>query len=500
INGNLTTITDALNNATSITYNAKGLITSITDAQGNITQYTYNALYQLEAITDALNNTTRFAYDNRSNITSITDAKGNITAYEYDILDRLIKVTDPQGGITTYTYNPAASCDCGAENPNGNITSITDANGNITRFEYNSIGQLTRIIDPINNTKTYGYDMNRNLISITDAKGSTINYDYDAANRLIKKTTSEGITDYAYDLVNNLTTAQNPDITYNMGYDVAGRNTSVTSSLGKTLNYGYDANGNRTSIITGSVYKFYGYDQINRLTWGPGAYYIYDSLSRRTQMRSSLSRFTVNYTYDQLSRLTKLTDQNTFIYLPTTNTIDYTYDENSNRTSAISAAQITSPPRITAPANLTTDIPNVEITGNIDNPVGNTIQINNSLVAVNTNNTFTQPLSLTVGDNAINIKLTDVLGRETTKDININLLAPISIDAPSTITTNQPRLKITGTTDNPTAYTLKINGIDIPISSSGTFESIQNLQWGSNSIIIEATNASGQTRTKEIIA
>ena len=87
-------------------------------------------------------------------------------------MDRLIKVTDPQGGITTYTYTPPASCDCGAENPSGNITSITDANGNTTRFEYNAIGQLLRITDPLNNIKTYNYDMNRNLISITDAKAT----------------------------------------------------------------------------------------------------------------------------------------------------------------------------------------------------------------------------------------------------------------------------------------------------------------------------------------
>ena len=43
------------------------------------------------AITDALNST-RFAYDSRGNITTITDAKGNITTYEYDILNRLIRV------------------------------------------------------------------------------------------------------------------------------------------------------------------------------------------------------------------------------------------------------------------------------------------------------------------------------------------------------------------------------------------------------------------------
>jgi RHS repeat-associated protein len=502
INGNLITITDALNNATGITYNNKGLITSITDAQNNITQYTYNALYQLETITDALNNTTRFTYDSRSNITSITDAKGNITAYEYDILDRLIKVTDPAGNVTTYTYDAGARCDCGKENPNGNITSITDANGNTTTFEYNSIGQLTKITDPINNIKTYSYDMNRNLISITDAKGSTIAYDYDPANRLIKKVMPEGSTDYAYDLMDNLTTAQNPDVTYNMGYDIAGRNTAVTNSFGKTLNYSYDQNSNRTGITTGTTYRYYNYDQLNRLISGFNAY-TYDSLNRRTRMTIYGvygRRIDLNYTYDQLSRLTRILDQNSSL-TTTYADINYTYDENSNRTSAISAAQITSPSRITSTSSITTDIPNIEITGSIDNPAGSAVQINNSPITINPDNTFNVPLGLTVGDNTINIKLTDVLGRETTKDMLINLTSDIpgTIDIPSEIMVKTPLLKIAGTISNPAGYIIRINGIDIPITNN-QFESIQNLQWGQNTITIQVTNPSGQILTKQITA
>ncbi len=497
INGNLITITDALNNATGITYNNKGLIASITDAQGNITQYTYNTQYQLEAITDALNNTTRFTYDSRGNITTITDAKGNITTYEYDIMDRLIKVTDPAGNVTTYTYSAGASCDCGAENPSGNIASITDANGNITTFEYNQIGQLTKITDPLNNIKTYGYDMNRNLISITDAKGSTITYDYDAANRLIRKTTPEGSTDYAYDLVDNLTTAQNPDITYNMGYDAGGRNTTLTSSLGKTLNYSYDWNSNRTGI-TGDTNRFYGYDQLNRLINGPASY-TYDSISRRTRMWSG---GIVDYTYDQLSRLTGITDQRLAGNYYNRNYIanTYLYDELSRRT-ASNILNTTLKNTILAPMSITTDIPNVEIAGTIDNPSGSTIEINNTPVAINNDGTFTMPISPNIGSNTITIRLTDQTGLNVYKDITINLPSIGSIDAPATITTRKSQIKMTGTINNPAGYTLRINGIDIPITPSGAFTSIQDLNnVGDNYINIEIITPSGQTQTRQIIA
>ncbi len=506
INGNLTTITDALNNATGITYNNKGLIASITDAQGNVAQYTYNALYQLSAITDALGNITTMSYDSKGNLIELRTPNSELTTFTYDILDRLVKVTDPSGGITTYTYDSGSRCDCGEGNPGGNITSLTDANGNRTTFEYNQIGQLTKTTDPLGNIKTYSYDMNRNLISITDAKGNTITYDYDPANRLIKKAMPEGVTDYAYNLVDNLTSAANPDITYNLGYDAAGRNTSFSMPLAPrpmTLSYTYDKNSNRTGT-TGAASRYYSYDQINRLTATSGASYTYDSLSRRTRMSiygAYETGININYTYDKLSRLTKILDQKIYYgaYYDIYADLNYTYDELSRRTGIITPPTILSPASIVAPYSLTTNIPNVEIAGTIDDPSGNIVEINNNPVNINPDGTFATFFSLNSGDNIINIKLIDVEGREISKDIKINHTIPVTIDAPGLITVRVPQIRIAGTIDDPQGYTVKINGKVVAVTPEGTFETIINLNWGYNYIYIEVTNPSGQI-TKQIIA
>jgi YD repeat-containing protein len=54
--GELTQITDPLNNVTHLTYNAVGLISTITDAQSNVTTY---------------------AYDQHGNLTNKTDHNGH---------------------------------------------------------------------------------------------------------------------------------------------------------------------------------------------------------------------------------------------------------------------------------------------------------------------------------------------------------------------------------------------------------------------------------------
>ena len=54
---------------------------------------------------DAANNTTTYAYT-KDVLTSITDANGNVTSYQYDVLKRLTRTTFPDGAFETYTYWP----------------------------------------------------------------------------------------------------------------------------------------------------------------------------------------------------------------------------------------------------------------------------------------------------------------------------------------------------------------------------------------------------------
>lgn len=66
------------------------------------------------------------------------------------------------------------------------------------------------------------YDANGNISSVTDRDGNKTAYKYDNLNRIISETTSDGTISYTY--------------------DGRGNKTSVTDRRGDTVNYTYDGN------------------------------------------------------------------------------------------------------------------------------------------------------------------------------------------------------------------------------------------------------------------
>jgi YD repeat-containing protein len=71
------------------------------------------------------------------------------------------KVTNPQGGSTSLAYNP-----------NGTVSSSTDAKGAITTFDYDAAGNRTSATPPAPlGATTTAYDALSRVTSTTDGKG-----------------------------------------------------------------------------------------------------------------------------------------------------------------------------------------------------------------------------------------------------------------------------------------------------------------------------------------
>ena len=51
--------------------------------------------------------------------------------------------------------------------PIGNVTKVTDANGNATRYRYSPLGSIIEIIDPLGHSTKYDYDKMRRLTKLT---------------------------------------------------------------------------------------------------------------------------------------------------------------------------------------------------------------------------------------------------------------------------------------------------------------------------------------------
>ncbi|MGN0319478.1 MAG: DNRLRE domain-containing protein, partial [Lachnospira sp.] len=197
----ITQYTDYSGNKTSYSYDASGNLTEVTYADGSKTAYEYDELNRLvkesgqdgntvirsytgalvSSCTDANGNTASYSYNSMGQLITLTDAAGNITRYMRDMAGNQTGTQAPDGGLTTYTLNKS-----------GNVTAVTDALGYRTDFEYDGNRNIVKGTDPEGNVVTCTYDGNGNKLDSTDAAGNKTVYTYDAGNRLVKTVTADG--------------------------------------------------------------------------------------------------------------------------------------------------------------------------------------------------------------------------------------------------------------------------------------------------------------------
>ena len=70
----------------------------------------------------------------------------------------------------------------------------TNSNGFITRYQYDSLNNMTKVQSPLERVMKYDYDGNNNLVerSYNDKKAT---YEYDEADNLIKEVSEYGLTE-----------------------------------------------------------------------------------------------------------------------------------------------------------------------------------------------------------------------------------------------------------------------------------------------------------------
>ena len=252
-------------------------------------------------------------YDAVGNVVQTTDALGNVTTYEYDSLGRQTKVIepDPDTGLST-TNSPTIST---AYDADGNVLTQTDALLNVTSYVYDAVGRKTEEdrTNPAGSgapTVTYyAYDSAGNLASVTDPLGRITSYQYDMAGRCTAVILPE--------LVPN-EPSSSPEYLYT--YDADGRVLTQTDPLLNVTSYQYDFLGDKvreTDPAPG-----------NGNTTAPVTTWTYDLAGEMTSMTDPLGN-TTQYQYDNMGRLATVTQP-----LPTGATLapstTYSYDAFGN--------------------------------------------------------------------------------------------------------------------------------------------------------------------------
>lgn len=213
------------------------------DASGNTLQYWYGyAFSAVKAVTSDNGDGTYYDYvgNNLSQVRTVAAGCTTSTVlYAYDASNRLASVTvdlSPADGSTAdgnayqtkYTYDGASR----------RIASITQSDGSSLRFTYVDAGggnfRVASVTDGLNQTSTFTYTLvpgAARFTTVTDAQGLVTRYDTDAAGRLVKitaPTVSGGTTP-----------------TTRFAYDASGKLASVTDGEGRVVTYAYDASGNQ---------------------------------------------------------------------------------------------------------------------------------------------------------------------------------------------------------------------------------------------------------------
>ena len=159
---------------------------------------------------------------------------------------------------------------------------------------------------------TVAWDTLSGQTSILDARGIHSTFQYDAANQLTARlSTNDATVTYSYDELGNRIEAVDGTGRWTFTYDAVNRRQTTTDPASRTITYTYDRIGQRVGMAASEIGQFtYAYDprgQISHLTnpQGDRTTFSYDAAGRRTLTELANGACT-SYTYDAASRVQQL--------------------------------------------------------------------------------------------------------------------------------------------------------------------------------------------------
>jgi RHS repeat-associated protein len=214
--------------------------------------------------------TTAYVYNNLGQLTKLTDAEGNVTTYAFDGLGRGIATTEPDAGTSSTAYDP-----------NGNATLVTDAKNQVIAATFDALDRpLTQRANsatgPLLTARTYDTAPDGTVLKgvpftatsyDTSGNAFTTTFTYDANYLVSAKTltvpSSQGALAGTYSVTG---------MTYDeTGAPLSANLPAVANLPAETLTYGYDSvrrllsvSGNPNGTSTAYV-QTTSYDTLGRL-------------------------------------------------------------------------------------------------------------------------------------------------------------------------------------------------------------------------------------------
>jgi RHS repeat-associated protein len=599
-NRNVATTTDGLGRTTTVVYNSFGQPNAVTDANNQVRTYNYNGLHQMTSVTQNGNTLLSVVPDAKGRPASVTNSNGYTLSYTYDDLDRLLRVIYPDatyvenrwgcchldgqrdraGNFTSFGYNQVNRLISAVESGNrlteyeydavGNLMKVIDPNRNATRWKYDQRGRVVQKIyadgtsylydyDGVGNQKhqtdakrvqtTFDYDVVNNLTGVTAPGLAPISFAYDALNRRTQMSDGVGITTYAYNLANELTTIDGPwaNDTITLSHDPLGRPTGRTIDGSNTNTVVYDNYGRPQTIINPLGTFTYNYpNSVSTLvssvtsTGGPSTTFSYLDAAHDQRLgeiwykdstAQTISKF--DYEHDALGKIKKWTEQ-TGAAAP--QAFDFGYDsigqlKNATLRDVSQAILKTYNYDYDAGGNRNLEAIDSLVTGDTGNnlnqlqtrlggsgqlPIRGTTNESAASVTVNGNaatlkgdNTFEGKVPVTGGSNSVTVVATDLNGNVTTKSYNVVVTGSGSktlvYDANGNLSADgartfewDPRNRLSAVSTGSHRSEFTYNGLNQRVTivekDNGAVTSTKNLLWNGTEICEERDTGNNVTK------
>ncbi len=258
-------------------FDASGRLAQQLDALNHATTFSFDLVAHRQTVTDRLANSVTQNFTEFGQLDSTIDAEGNVTSFAYDERGRKIAETNGVGQSTSYAYDSRDQ-----------LTAVTNEIGAATTATYNSFGQVLTSLNALGNGTTNTYDANGNLIALTNALSVVSRYGYDAQGNRVAETNAFGAGVQSVSLSK---------------YNEFGYLTNFTDALGNSTAYTYDANGNRLTETrtrttpggTQTLLTTSTFDAANRVvqTIEPDGFtnkIVFNSIGKQSQTIDKLSR------------------------------------------------------------------------------------------------------------------------------------------------------------------------------------------------------------------
>lgn len=259
--GRTTAVVDADGHRTEFAFDARGNLTRLTRADGSVMEARYNDLDKpvrvtdpdgkvwtrrfderglLEAEASPSGRTWRYTHDSRGLRKTEESPCGRVTRFDHDSFGHLSAIADGRGGRQQCAYDPL-----------GRILETTDMLGRRTRFRHDAAGRIVEMRhDGASRGTEIAYDPGGRVVSITDPDGACRRIAYRGLYAVVQERTSDGGTIlYEHDTEERLVGVRNQRGEWHRKRrDALGRIVEETDYWGRTRRYTLTLAGKLTSV------------------------------------------------------------------------------------------------------------------------------------------------------------------------------------------------------------------------------------------------------------